>query len=216
MIDLRPELPPVRDQGRRSTCVAFAGTANHEWLRRDGETLSVEFLHWAAKARDGLAAGTSGTTLRAATRALADIGQPPEPSWPYDDSRDDRAPAYGPPAGACEAAQQRRLIGGTPLAPTAGAIRAVLEAGRVVLLGLRVHATWHFVPLDGRIAMPPPGAASLGGHAVLVVGFNDAADPSGGHFIVRNSWGADWGDAGYGHLPLAYVDTYGIAAWDLT
>ena len=109
MIDLRPDLPPIRDQGRRATCVAFAGTANHEWLRRDGETLSVEFLHWAAKARDGLAAGTSGTTLRAATRALADIGQPPEPSWPYDDSRDDRAPAYGPPAGACEAAQQRRL-----------------------------------------------------------------------------------------------------------
>ena len=34
---------------------------------------------------------------------------------------------------------------------------------------------------------------SLGGHAMLLVGYDDGD----GTFIVRNSWGADWGDRGY-------------------
>lgn len=49
----------------------------------------------------------------------------------------------------------------------------------------------------------PPSDA--GGHAVAVVGWNDAypasnfatPPPGDGAWIVRNSWGTDWGDAGY-------------------
>jgi C1A family cysteine protease len=35
----------------------------------------------------------------------------------------------------------------------------------------------------------------------LVVGYNDRHL----HFIVRNSWGEDWGDAGHFYIPYAYL-----------
>lgn len=53
-----------------------------------------------------------------------------------------------------------------------------------------------------------------GAHAVVIVGWDDYFDrykfklvPSGnGAFIVRNSWGADWGDSGYFYV--SYYDAY--------
>jgi len=49
--------------------------------------------------------------------------------------------------------------------------------------------------------MPPADGAAIGGHAVLACGYDDQAQ----HFIVRNSWGADWGQAGYFTMPYAYL-----------
>jgi predicted secreted protein len=41
----------------------------------------------------------------------------------------------------------------------------------------------------------------LGGHAVLVIGYDDTEQ----RFIVRNSWGKGWGQAGYFTMPYAYL-----------
>lgn len=51
------------------------------------------------------------------------------------------------------------------------------------------------------------GKAIIGGHAVAVVGYNDAK----GHFILRNSWGLMWGD--FGHTYYKYGD-FG-AHWEI-
>ena len=52
--------------------------------------------------------------------------------------------------------------------------------------------------------MPLPNTSSerlVGGHAVLAVGFDNAKQA----FLVRNSWGKDWGLAGYFWMPYAYA-----------
>jgi C1A family cysteine protease len=46
---------------------------------------------------------------------------------------------------------------------------------------------------------------SVGGHAVSLVGFND----EGRYWIVRNSWGNDWGENGF--IRVSYDDKSGIA-----
>lgn len=45
----------------------------------------------------------------------------------------------------------------------------------------------------------------LGGHAVSIVGYNDAER----YWIIRNSWSKDWGENGY--VRVSYDDTSGIA-----
>lgn len=214
-LDLRTRQSSVKDQGRRGTCVAFAATAGHEMLRADDEDLGEEFLHWAAKQRDGFSAAAEGTTLAAAAGALADLGQPPEQVWPYDERRDQWGATYRPPEGAYEEAARRRLGDGHALPPSPAALRAALDQGVGVLLGVRLYATWHAVSSDGHIALPAPGAVALGGHAVLLAGYDDGAVGEQSRIIVRNSWGNDWGDNGYGYLPYAYVEAHGLQAWAL-
>jgi C1A family cysteine protease len=51
------------------------------------------------------------------------------------------------------------------------------------------------------------------GHALLVAGYIDEIGDHSGHFIIRNSWGTDWGDVGYGYLPYEYVRQYGRRVW---
>ena len=43
-----------------------------------------------------------------------------------------------------------------------------------------------------------------GDHAILLVGYNDA----GQYFIVKNSWGTGWGEAGY--FRIAYSDVTSV------
>jgi C1A family cysteine protease len=49
--------------------------------------------------------------------------------------------------------------------------------------------------------MPQPGEQVVGGHAVCAIGYDDKNQ----WFIVRNSWGPDWGMSGYFTLPYQYL-----------
>ncbi len=215
MVDLRARQSPIRDQGRRGTCVACAATGAHEMLRGGDVSLCIEFAHWGAKQRDGLPEASEGTTLAAAAAVLDTLGQPPESRWPYDERRDQWAADYAPPDGASDEALHRRTARGAALVPSVDAVRAALDGGRAPLLGVILHGTWYTPGAGGEIAMPTRGAVAYGGHAVLVVGYATGAGAGGGHFIVRNSWGTGWGDGGDGYLPFDYVTDYGIAAWAL-
>jgi C1A family cysteine protease len=55
--------------------------------------------------------------------------------------------------------------------------------------------------------MPSQDEGVLGGHAVLAVGYSDASQ----RFLLRNSWGADWGINGYFTMPYAYLTDTNLA-----
>jgi C1A family cysteine protease len=52
------------------------------------------------------------------------------------------------------------------------------------------------------------GERAVGGHAVVGVGYDDSEQ----WFIVRNSWGTQWGMDGYFTLPYSYVTDSDLAA----
>lgn len=92
--DLRPQLPEIRDQGNRDTCLAHALSCAHERsLGLTDSHLSPEFLHHFSKY-----VPTAGGVIPAnALKALEEYGQPQETDCPYQE----REPAqnWAPPTG---------------------------------------------------------------------------------------------------------------------
>ena len=89
-------------------------------------------------------------------------------------------------------------------------IASELRRPGAVLLTLEiVSESWEAAALDGIIRLLP-GSMPRACHAVLVVGVVDESAES--CLIVRNSWGFEWGDEGYGYLTKDYLDTYAVVA----
>jgi C1A family cysteine protease len=81
-------------------------------------------------------------------------------------------------------------------------MKACLARGFPFLLGFSVYESFESaaVARTGRVPMPGSREAMLGGHAVVCCGYT-----AKGEWLVRNSWGAGWGEAGYFYFPQAYL-----------
>jgi len=208
--DISAELGPARDQGQRGTCLAFAASAVHEQarLRRRGEPrleLGQELLYWRCKQIDE--DGLEGTVPSSMASALLDPGQSAAALWPYDGARDESGAEFTPPAAALEASALRHAS----LRDTSASverIRELLVDGQAVILGVRL---WEQFFEDHRGELITPSSTELlpGGHAVAVVGFEEQAE----WFLIRNSWGEDWGDRGHARLPEAALKEIALGAW---
>lgn len=209
MIDHAPELLDVRDQGLRGTCLAFAATAVHEHARSRRRAkacapLSVELLFWRSKQLDGYPS-EDGTTFQAVRAALTDPGQPDEALWPYEDARD-HTNAYDPPAAALRADELRRATL-RPIAAEPDAIRAAIEAGHSVVVGIEL---WDgFYECESADLLAPNTDLDGAGHAVCLVGL----DEDRRSVKVRNSWGTHWGEHGYAWLSIEALPEVLREAW---
>jgi C1A family cysteine protease len=208
VIDCTPNFRPVRDQGRRGTCVAFATTAAHEHSRaiRRGplaDDLCVELLYWRCKAVD--ADTSDGTSFSSARDALLDPGQCDEAQWPYSGISNRPAP-YDPPAAVASAAKARATM--TAISPASASVTAVLAAGQPIVAGIRL---WEGFYCCDSATIPSPAsnidASAL--HAVCFTGFNK----QDGAIKIRNSWGCQWGQGGYSWLALTDLPDVLLEAW---
>lgn len=197
VVDLRYQLLPVRHQGRRSSCLAFATSTAHEVHAASGEHLCVEYLFFHAVSRMPGQNPTFGATMAAAAGALFDEGQPIETAWPY---TSDPITPWTPPLIA-SAFHKATLAPG--MLGYDGVI-AALDAGTPVVLGLVITDAFFRPDALGLIADVVPDI-ERGGHAVLAVGHG--IDSGGGPaLLIRNSWGNDWGIGGHAWLLRAYVE----------
>ncbi len=229
-IDLPPvveplgTLPPPAFQGRRNSCVAFTLAAIYQVLGGDPTDLSEQFLYWACKDRDRIP-GDVGTSPVVGMDVLKDLGVCTEATWPYKPEPVDQAnPGHArPPEPAFNEAKRRRITGYRQLpSKDFRQIKAALAEGKPVLIGLPIWEHWTDAWQSrklGKVRPPLPGERRGGGHAMCVIGYrDDASVPGGGYFIVRNSWGPDWGaentdGPGLCHVPYRVVFEQGVAAF---
>jgi C1A family cysteine protease len=89
------------------------------------------------------------------------------------------------------------------LLPNLNQLKGCLALGYPFVFGFSVYESFESatVARTGKVPMPKPREALLGGHAVLTVGYDDVEE----RFLMRNSWGASWGMAGYFTMPFDYL-----------
>ena len=215
-------MSPVRNQGSRGTCVAFAMTAMHEFYRRKTgfpQDFSEQFLYDRTKQIDGIPA-SCGTWAVKAAQVLANLGQCREAIWAYNPSPPCNNNGVMPGTALADAAHYKLAC--IVLNPkNVAAIKAALASGCTCEFSIPVFNSWYLSAATrntGRINMPLPGEGQVGGHAMCFIGYqDDAASPGGGFFILRNSWSASWGaacpyGAGNGTIPYAYIANNGWEA----
>lgn len=209
------QMPAIRNQGGRGTCVAFSLTAVHEFYRiRQGipQDFSEQFLYHETKLIDGHPA-TCGTWQVKAAQVLTNTGECREAIWPYNPSGTCNNNGVEP-ANARSDASTRKVQTIILNPKDVNAIKAALAGGALVGISVPVWNSWYLsaeTKRTGRITMRIGTEASAGGHAMCCVGYQDDANsPGGGFFILRNSWGTGWAyqspyGAGYGTIPYAYI-----------
>jgi hypothetical protein len=142
--------------------------------------------------------GDSGAFLRTAIKALRLFGALPETYWKYNVSHFDDEPG----AFQYALAQNFRAVEYFRLDPDVAHLKSALDSGLPFTFGFTCFTSLFEpeVKKTGVIPYPRPHDAVEGGHALLAVGYTDS------HVLVRNSWGTDWGQDGYGFLPWTYFD----------
>jgi len=221
-----PCMPPIRDQGDRWTCVAFATCALMEYAYcvagKPGLDFSEQFHYWDTKCNDPDGYLTLGTYPDISFSRITIAGVCKEPTWLYDMVSDPPQNAPEGPAGRPEAAGFRVptsvSINNYRDVPT---LKNYLTNGSLIAIAIPVYS-WATNPAThdtGNIGMPLPGETSNAGHAIVLVGYaDDPAYPGGGYFILRNSYGTQWGSqcpygAGYGTIPYQYISLYNYSAF---
>lgn len=218
-VDLRKWCSPIEDQGSLGSCTANAGVGMVEYFERKAFGKHIDasrlFLYKATRSLMH-ETGDTGGYLRMTMGALALFGAPPEEYWPYDIKKfDDEPPSF------CFAfAQNYQSLKYVRLDPAGKQpkdvlpqIKANLAASLPAMFGFTVYSSISQADKDGRIPYPSKGEKIEGGHAIMAVGFDDHmkiknevdGNQATGAILIRNSWGTEWGDNGYGWLPYEYV-----------
>ena len=226
---------PIRDQGERGTCTAFAAMAGYEAFASctNHNTLDLSEQHTyhifmqqvgsTCKADAGISTWQGGGFLtsnhvcnEAAFGYTPSLGSLPTSDASHVPSGCSGSAPYG--------FVTTQTIFGTAFGGDASVnanntnyLESVLSSGYDIVYGLYTAGTdWSDGTAEsGVIDVQTSGgspAPAFGGHAMLLVGYNRP----GQYFIFKNSWGTGHGHSGYMHISYNYLQTYGKYGYYIT
>jgi len=202
----RDWLLPVRDQGRCGSCVAFAAASafSAQW------NISTKTLGWSFSPQYLFSCGggscVNGWFVEKALKDLTSWGTPDEACFPYLSGIAGERVACG----TCKDGNARRRAAtdyyqvGSSIINTK---RAIMSGP--ILSTMKVYQD--FYRYKGGVYKYSEGSF-VGGHAVVIIGWDDADRV----WIVRNSWGSQWGDHGDFRIPWDDRSAVGVKTFAIS
>lgn len=202
---------PILNQGRCGSCVAFAAIATLE--TQMNITRNTPDSPWAFSPQHLFSCGGGGCGFgwqpSEAVDYLKSSGVPDEACFPYASGALGDDVACGKTCGGA-ATRSLKLAGSTT--PTSDfedveAVKRALQHGPLITV-MTVYEDFFYYKSG---VYKHTAGEIAGGHAISIVGYSD----SDRAWVVRNSWGDDWGDNGY--FRIAWGDESGLAreTWGL-
>jgi C1A family cysteine protease len=201
-VDLRKYCSTVENQGKLGSCTANALAGALEFLEIKDKVafkdFSRLFIYYNERVIENTVSSDSGAMLRDGIKTLKSLGVCSEKNWPYTISK-----FKDKPSASCYKEALNHQITSYHRILTLDQMKSCLAEGFPFVFGFMVYESFETqqVADSGIVKMPEKNERALGGHAVCAVGYDDADK----RFIVRNSWGTDWGMKGYFTMPYAYL-----------
>jgi len=201
-IDLRNYCSPIENQGSLGSCTGQAIAGAIELLnKRNGNYRDISrlFIYYYERLILGTVNYDSGAYIRDGIKSTNKYGASLESLWPHDIRKYKQEPITE----AKNNALNRKVTRYERLTNLDGFIDA-LTNGYPIIMGFNVYTSFMSNNVARTGIMPYPNTKRerlLGGHAVLIVGYNKTKKV----FIARNSWGTSWGDNGYFYMPFDII-----------
>jgi C1A family cysteine protease len=214
-VDLRPQCPDVYDQGQIGSCTANALAGDIEFVKmkqgndKTGTPARLDIYEQERK-KEHTFPQDSGASVRDGVKCGEKVGFAPESDWPYSQDNLNIDPTSQVLADRSDNKIGEAInVDHTDI----NQLKQSLADGFPVTLGIKVFQSFESDDNvhTGVINMPQANDKVLGGHAMLLVGYDDDSQ----RFIFRNSWklkdGTPWGDKGYGTIPYDYITSNKLA-----
>jgi C1A family cysteine protease len=207
---------PVYDQGELGSCTANAGVLYRRFLAQKfskysspDQDLSRLFLYYQERLIDGDVLDDDGSHVRNVFKVLASTGVCLESEDPY-------VPAYFASPARNNMPQELRSasqykIGAYHRVPDVETARSVLASGYAIELGFVVYESFEDISGNGLMPMPKGGEQIIGGHAVVIRGYDDNREM----FFLQNSWGLAWGSGGCFWMPYEFLSNSSLSQPDM-
>jgi C1A family cysteine protease len=198
-VDMRPNMPAIIDQGSLGSCTACALCGLLGYLKKK-QIFSRLFLYYCERAMINTINTDSGAYLSDGIKSLSNYGVCLETKWPYIIRKFKDKPTTDCyiQASSYKALQFKNIN------EKIVDLKTILAAGFPVVCGIAIFKSFEssVVTKTGVVPMPKLNEALLGGHAILLCGYDDVKKS----FLFRNSWGTGWGIKGYGYLPYEFIE----------
>ena len=207
MVDLRNRMPEVYNQGNIGSCTANAICSAFEFDQMDQGLPSFSpsrlFLYYNERLKEGTESIDSGASIRDGIKSINKQGICSEAEWPYQVNYFTTCPykkCYTD-AKFHKCLKYKRMDNSN-----IKDLKHCLSVGKPFVFGFSVYSSFEnpmiWNPKVDSMPMPNPNKEKLlGGHAVMAVGYSDKRKC----FIIRNSWGKDWGLDGYFFMPYQFI-----------
>lgn len=209
-VDLRQYDSPVEDQGALGSCVGNAICNAFELLAKQlfpdkFQELSKLYVYYHSRFFDESIDSDTGSYLRDGLKAAKNYGICTEALWPYDTTKFDSQPSP-----KCYLDGFKRYITQYEILYTTEEMVEALNAKKPVVVAMEVFDSFNQVTKDNPMVPIPNGYGySIGLHAVAIVGYSIPKK----QFLLKNSWGTNWGDKGYAWIPFTYIDNFASERW---